>query len=92
MKVNRVVVKYFSRHMLQTVDLAALFNTLFDIYGDNVTIEFVAMTEMERRASTDESALVPIVRNRFQIFETGVATAIQRRPDVEQALIAAEVK
>jgi hypothetical protein len=92
MKLNRVVVKYYSRRMLLTVDLGALLNTLFDTYGGDVTVEFMAMSELERRASTEESAPVPIVRDRFQVFDIGEASGMQRRPDVEQAAVAAGVK
>jgi hypothetical protein len=92
MNLNRVVVKYYSRRMLLTVDLGALLNTLFNTYGDDVTVEFMAMSELERRASTEESAPVPIVRDRFQVFEIGEATGTRRRPDVEQAAVAAGVK
>jgi hypothetical protein len=92
MKLNCVVVKYYSRRMLLTVDLGALLNTLFNTYGDDVTVEFMAMSELEQRASTEESAAVPIVRDRFQVFDIGEANETRRRPDVEQAAVAAGVK
>jgi hypothetical protein len=92
MKINRVAVKYYSRRMLLTADLNALLKTLFDAYGDEVTFEFVAMSEMERRASTEESAAVPVVRDRFQVFEIHEATGARRRPDVERTAVAAGAK
>lgn len=92
MKVNRVVVKYYSRRMLLTVDLSALLNTLFDAFGDEVSVEFMAMNELERRASTEETAPVPVVRDRFQVFDIGAETGTRRRPDVEQAAVAAGAK
>ena len=48
MGVNHVVVKYYSRRLLWTVDIHTLFSTLFDAYGDDATVEFVAMSEEER--------------------------------------------
>ena len=92
MRIERVVVKYYSCRMLLTADLNALLNTLFDVYGDDVTIEFVAMSELDRRVSTEKTAAVPVVRDRFQVFEMQEATGARRRPDVEQAAIAAGAK
>jgi hypothetical protein len=89
---NHVLVKYYDRRMLLTVDISALLSTLFDAYGDDVIIEFMAMDETERRESTDESEAVPIVRDRFQVFEMQKAAEARRRPDIEQAAIAAGVK
>lgn len=78
MRKDRVVVKYYSGRMLLTVDLGALLNTLFDAYGDDVTIKFMAMDELERAASTDDSAAIPIARDRFQIFEIAERTDPRR--------------
>ncbi len=66
---TRIVVKYHIKRMLLTVDLNNLFGTLFDAYGDDVTVGFVAMNEREWRESMDESGEIPMVRDRFQVFE-----------------------
>lgn len=36
---SRIVVKYHSRRMLSTVDLNALFDTLFGAHGDDLVVE-----------------------------------------------------
>ena len=92
MGVNRVVVKYYSRRMLITVDIPTLLDALFDAYGDDVSVEFVAMSESERRESTDAAGAVPAVRDRFQVFDIQQASGPRRRSDLERVAIAAGAK
>jgi hypothetical protein len=85
---KHIVIKYYSSRMLLTFDMNALFMALFDTYGEDVTVEFVSMNERERRESIDEEGGIPVVRDRFQVFETGEPHEMQRRTDVEQIAIA----
>lgn len=89
---DQVVVKYHNRRMLLTVDIHTLLRTVFDAFGDEVTVAFVAMTEAERRESLDESGEIPLVRDRFQVFEVRAPAEARRRPDIERAAIAAGAK
>jgi hypothetical protein len=89
---NHVIVKYHNRRMPLTVDLSTLLITLFDAYGDDVTVEFVAMNEAERTGSTDKSGAIPMVKDRFQVFEVRHPAEARRRPDIEDAAVAAGVK
>jgi hypothetical protein len=84
---GHVIVRYYSARMLLTVDLNTLTSALFDAYGEDVTIEFVAMSEAQRTESTQNSQLVHLVQDRFQIFELRAATNRLRRPDIEQKAI-----
>jgi hypothetical protein len=85
---NRIVVKYHNRRMLLTVDLNALFDTLFDAYVDDLIVEFVEMNDQEKAASTDEVEGLRAVRERFHLLETGLPTGVRRRKDLEKAAVA----
>jgi hypothetical protein len=85
---SRIVVKYHNRRMLLTVDLNALLGTLFDAYGDGVTVEFAEMSERERAESIDQVEGVRAVRDRFRIFEAGPPSGVRRWEDLEQAAVA----
>lgn len=85
---SRIVVKYHNRRMLLTVDLNALFDTLFDAYDDGVIVEFAEMDEREKAESTEAVEGLRAVRERFHILETGLPTGVRRRKDLEQAAVA----
>ena len=52
MSKSRVIVKYHNGRMLLTVDLNALFSTLFAALADDVAIEFMAMDDQEKNLSS----------------------------------------
>jgi hypothetical protein len=83
---DHVVVKYHNRRMLLTVDLETLFTTLFDAFGEDVSVRFVPMNESERRESSEIVDFEIIaVRERFQIFEASPGEhGMRRRQDLEQ--------
>jgi hypothetical protein len=88
MSANHLVVKYHNRRMLMTVDLGALFATLFDAYGDGAIIEFAPMDERERDESVEVVDSIPLVQERFRVIETGPRSGPRRRRDLELSAIA----
>jgi hypothetical protein len=86
------VVKYHNRCLLLTVDLHTLVNTLFDFYGDDLTIHFVAMSELERERNISKLGMIDSILDRFQVFEVNPKIGERRRPDIERAAIAAGAK
>lgn len=91
MSVDHLLVKYHSRRMLLTVDLQALFTTLFDAYGDGASIRLALMDEREKAASTEEVDGLQLVRERFRILEVRPG-GTRRRTDLEQAAVASGQK
>ena len=85
---SRIVVKYHSRRMLSTVDLNALFDTLFGAYGDDLIVEFAEMDDPERSEATDMVEGLRVVRERFRIFEVASPAGALRREDLEHAAVA----
>lgn len=89
---TRIVVKYHNPRMLLTVELNALFATLFKAYGDGVSVEFAEMDERGKAESTEAVDGLRAVRERFQIFETGLPAGTRRRKDLEEATVAVGIK
>ncbi|WP_422931746.1 hypothetical protein [Singulisphaera sp. PoT] len=77
--------KFYSGRMLSTVDLHSLFKTLLQAYGGDMPIEFVAMNEAERM--TCKSTTLPLILDRFHVFEIDEASGTNRRPDLEREAI-----
>jgi hypothetical protein len=92
MTANRLVVKYHNRRMLLTVDINALFTSLFRVYDDEIRVEFVPMNETEQNETTDAVVGMRVVRDRFQMFEVSEGGEMRRRADIEQAAIASGAK
>jgi hypothetical protein len=78
--------------MLLTVDINALFSSLFESYGDDIAVDFMPMDEIERLESTEVSQGLHLVRDRFQIFEVSHSDVLKRRPDIEQFAISRGAK
>lgn len=79
---SSVIVKYFNRRMLWTVDLSVLFSTLFDAFGDDLAVQFLPMNEDERKMASDETNIVVGVKDRIFLFEM-VSGEVRRRADLE---------
>lgn len=82
-----ILIKYHNRRMLLTIDLQSLFTTLFDAFGDEVEVRFLAMTESERLDSAEIVDGIPAIRERFWIIEMETKDLPRRRNDLEQRCV-----
>lgn len=92
MEQNRIVIKYYDRRMLLTVDIHTLLNVVFDNYGDSVKIELVEMDDQEKDTSVETIEGIRAIRERFQILEIKSPDGVQRRKDLENLAIAIGTK
>jgi len=88
MNIIRILVKYYNRKMLMTVDISALLAVLFEAYHEDISVEFQAMSESERQLSSHLSDHgIVAVDQRFQVIEL-CASGARRRTDLEVRAIA----
>ena len=88
MKKANVRIVYYSRKMLQTLDLNAATRVLMDEFGDRVSVAFEPMTNSERITAEDNSAQITVVTCRFMV-KLGADGASVRREDLEEKIVAA---
>ncbi|MCA8992937.1 MAG: hypothetical protein KDA88_13190 [Planctomycetaceae bacterium] len=88
MERSRIIIKYYNRRMLLTVDVNALLQTVFDACGDRVGIEFAEMDEVEKDGATEIIEGMRAIRNRSYILEMTSGEDILRREDLEKLSVA----
>ncbi|MCA9030656.1 MAG: hypothetical protein KDA69_15340 [Planctomycetaceae bacterium] len=88
MERNRIIIRYYNRRMLLTVDVNALLQTVFDACGDRVGIEFAEMDETEQEGVVELIDGMRAIRNRFYILEMTPGEDILRREDLEKLSVA----
>jgi len=60
---------------------------LFEKYGESTTVEFLRMNDSEQREVVEEVRGIPLIQERFRIFDMIEPDAMHRRPDVEDLAI-----
>ena len=87
MSSNRVVVKYYDSRLLLTCDINAILAAIFELCGRQVDVEFVGMSESERRDVAEEVQGIPLIQERFRVFDMEQPNTIHRRLDVEELAV-----
>ena len=83
----RLILRFHSRKMLQTLDLGALFNIILREHGDPLQLQLVGMTAEERAEAEDRTGPVTLVPTRFTLWEQGDEGGLVRREDLENRIV-----
>ena len=79
---TQVRLNYYSRKLLLTSDLNALFARLFDEVGDTFTVSCAEMSAQEKSEAATEVDDLRVIDDRFHIFVLGDGYYL-RRKDIE---------
>ena len=83
----RIILRFHSRKMLQTLDLGTLFDILLQEYGEPLQLQLVGMTARERTDAEDRTGPVTLVPTRFTLWEQGDEGGLVRRKDLENRIV-----
>jgi hypothetical protein len=87
MKISKIIVKYYSKKMLLTIDLSNLVEVLISVFGESIQLDLLVMNEEERlQCSSSEEGIIR-VNDRIQVFEVQQDGSTNRREDLEQRIV-----
>ncbi len=92
MSEHKIVIKYYNIKMLMTLDCNMLLRTIIEIYGNNICIQYLHMSQAEQNSASSIIDGMTAVNTRFEVYESVGDSKYQRRIDLEERIVNQGIK